>query len=372
MFRFAGHANINEYAVFAQDAMTFGRLTVTPGIRFDEYDGLASKRAAEPRLGISYLVKPTGTVLRAAYTNTLETPYNENLVLSSSTGMGGLAANVFGAYGDRAVAPGRRNQFNVGLQQAIGKFVQIDGDYVWKFTKNAFDFDTLLNTPLVFPISWRKSKIDGVSVRVSSVDIHGFQWYTTLGHTRARFFGPEIGGVIFNSPVDTGVFRVDHDQALQQTTNLIYRRPNNGPWAAFTWRYDSGMASGAVNSLADALALTAAQQAAIGFYCGGRTAMLGNPITTCSSPNYGAARLVIPAPGTANPDHNPPRIAARHVFDIAVGTDNLFHTEPVRTTLKFTVTNLTNTVALYNFLSTFSGTHFVAPRSYQVELGLVF
>jgi hypothetical protein len=29
-------------------------------------------------------------------------------------------------------------------------------------------------------------------------------------------------------------------------------------------------------------------------------------------------------------------------------------------------------VALYNFLSTFSGTHFVTPRSYQVELGFVF
>jgi hypothetical protein len=34
-----------------------------------------------------------------------------------------------------------------------------------------------------------------------------------------------------------------------------------------------------------------------------------------------------------------------------------------------TVTNLTNKVALYNFLSTFSGTHFVSPRAYQAELG---
>ena len=37
--------------------------------------------------------------------------------------------------------------------------------------------------------------------------------------------------------------------------------------------------------------------------------------------------------------------------------------------LKMTVTNLTNKVALYNFLSTFSGTHFVSPRAYQAELG---
>jgi hypothetical protein len=41
-------------------------------------------------------------------------------------------------------------------------------------------------------------------------------------------------------------------------------------------------------------------------------------------------------------------------------------------TLKLTVVNLTNDVALYNFLSTFSGTHFVTPRSWQAELGFVF
>jgi hypothetical protein len=121
-----------------------------------------------------------------------------------------------------------------------------------------------------------------------------------------------------------------------------------------------------------ALSLTAAQQAAIGFYCGGQVATLASPITSCASPNYGATRLVIPAPGTFNADHNPPRIAARNLFDAAVGTDNLFHGDRFRTTLRLTVTNLSNTVALYNFLSTFSGTHFVAPRSYQVELGFAF
>jgi hypothetical protein len=40
--------------------------------------------------------------------------------------------------------------------------------------------------------------------------------------------------------------------------------------------------------------------------------------------------------------------------------------------LRFTVINLTNKVALYNFLSTFSGTHFVTPRTETVELGFHF
>jgi hypothetical protein len=34
--------------------------------------------------------------------------------------------------------------------------------------------------------------------------------------------------------------------------------------------------------------------------------------------------------------------------------------------------NLTNKDALYNFLSTFSGTHFVTPRAFSAQVGLVF
>jgi hypothetical protein len=36
------------------------------------------------------------------------------------------------------------------------------------------------------------------------------------------------------------------------------------------------------------------------------------------------------------------------------------------------VINLLDTVALYNFLSTFSGTHFVTPRALQVQLTVPF
>jgi hypothetical protein len=34
--------------------------------------------------------------------------------------------------------------------------------------------------------------------------------------------------------------------------------------------------------------------------------------------------------------------------------------------------NLTNKEALYNFLSTFTGTHFVTPRAYQLSVGVNF
>lgn len=371
LFNFHGAANINQQAVYAQDQMTIRNLTLNLGLRFDNYDGITSDNLFQPRVGVSYLFKPTGTVIRASYTRSMETPYNENLVLSSTTGAGGLVSGASGAYGSQPLRPGHRNDYSTGLQQTIKRYVQIDASYFWKYTKNAFDFDALFNTPIAFPIAWNQSKIDGVSVRVSTTNLHGFQAYTTLGHTRARFFGPEIGGLIFNSPLNVGAFRIDHDQAFQQTSFLRYQHGKDGLWTSFTWRYDSGEVAGAVTDLDDALALTAAQQATIGFSCGSEVATVYNRITSCPLGNYATTRITIPAPGTFNPDHNPPRISPRNLFDVGLGTDNLFHKEKLKTTLKFTVINITNEAALYNFLSTFSGTHWVAPRTYEVTLGWV-
>jgi hypothetical protein len=60
------------------------------------------------------------------------------------------------------------------------------------------------------------------------------------------------------------------------------------------------------------------------------------------------------------------------LFDLGVGTDNLFHTGRAKVKLRFSVINITNKDALYNFLSTFSGTHFVTPRAYQFQVGVTF
>jgi hypothetical protein len=50
----------------------------------------------------------------------------------------------------------------------------------------------------------------------------------------------------------------------------------------------------------------------------------------------------------------------------------VFHGDRYKWSLQLTAINLTNKVALYNFLSTFSGTHYVTPRSYSAQLGFTF
>jgi hypothetical protein len=374
-FAFHGHTDIKQEALFAQDNLTLGNATILLGVRFDNYDGITHDKALQPRLGISYLVKKTNTVLRGSYTRNFETPYNENLILSSATGAGGLGNGILGDTSNLPLRPGRRNQFNFGFQQGLGSHLVFDGDYFYKHTNNAYDFNVLFNTSVTFPISWDKSKVDGVSARLNLTNYKGVSAFIVAGHTRARYFPPESGGLFFNSDLPAGVFRIDHDQIFQQTTQVQYQFQQWKrllPYVAFTWRYDSGLVSGAVPDFATALTFSADQQAQIGLFCGGTFATPTQAITECSDPNRGALRVRIPADATENDDTNPPRIAPRHLFDFSMGTDNLFRTERTKVTLRFNVLNLTNKEALYNFQSTFSGTHFVSPRSFQGQIGLTF
>ena len=372
-FQFRASHNVNQYAAYVQDSITLGKFVLNLGLRGDSYYGLTSAGAAEPRIAVSYKIAETNTVLRAAYSRTLETPFNENLLLSSASNLSnGVVEGVLGASASPAISPGTRNQYNAGFQQTIGKYILIDADYFWKYTHNAFDFSTLQNTTITFPIAWNKSKLDGVTGRLTTTDIHGFVAYWTFGHTRARYFPPQSGGLLNTSNVPTGVFRIDHDQEFQSTANLRYQRPKKAEYISFIWRYDSGLVVSGVPDVAAALMLTAAQQTSIGFACDGVYATFTSPIRACNS--VGTSRLLtLPQTGTENDDHNPDRVKPRNVFDLSIGTDNLLHTEGDRRIIaSIDVQNLANITAVYNFLSTFSGTHFLAPRTIIGRVGFSF
>jgi len=370
-FTFSGAATIKQQAAYVQDEIKAGDATLKLGVRVDHYDGLSTATNVQPRLGVSYAV-PGGsnTILRASWGRTMETPYNENLLLSS--GFGSSAALV----GTSAPpAPGDRYEGEVGIQQAIGRWVVADVGYFNKRTHNAYDFNVLFDTPIVFPVAWDRSRLDGFTGKVDLVQHGGFSANVVMAHTNAIYFPPGVGGVLLSPPCDTPgcSFRIDHDQKFNTTTHLQYVfEPHTGAWASLVWRYDSGLVASAIGDVNDLLGLTGDQQAAAGVMCGSVAATITSPITNCAPSALSATRLVVPAAGTGDPLTNPARVAPRHLFDLGIGADNILHAERVKLHVRFTVINLTNRDALYNFLSSFSGTHFVAPRTYQVNVGVNF
>jgi len=383
LFPFLGHTDVKQLAMFAQDTITKGSWSLNLGLRGDFYNGLTTHKEAEPRLGIAYNVKKTNTVLRVSYARVLETPFNENLVLANNGCNSLVLSSLLGCAGLGQVtpfSPGWRNEFHAGLQQAFGKYVVFSGEYIWKYTHNAYDFSVLGSTPITFPIEWHNSKIPGFAGRVSVPNFHGFSALLVFSSVAARFFTPQIGGA---GAVPSGTignaftpFRIDHDERFNQTTHFQYQPWQRGPWVGFNWRYDSGLVAGAVpvadaSGSVDLSGLTGDQQLQAGLFCGSTRPTLNQPLGVCTA-GYGSTLISLPAPGKENDDSNPPRIAPRNLFDLAVGDDNLFHGERYKLSLRLSAINVTNKVALYNFLSTFSGTHYVTPRALTAEVGFHF
>jgi hypothetical protein len=396
-YQYFGHTDVKELALYVQDQIKAGNWLFNVGIRGDLYNGLAIGRQAEPRLGASYSVKKTGTVLRVSYARTMESPFNENLVLSSQ----GCANNVLSSLLNctpgvsDVVTPGYRNEFHAGFQQGFGKNFVIGGDYMWKYTHSAFDFAILGNTPIFFPIDWHNSKTPGFVLHADLPNYHNFSAFVSMSSVSARFFPPQSAGAGATVGQSGYPFRIDHDEKFNETTHVQYQVPGkHAPWVGFNWRFDSGLNAASTpcynmtdpNSHCGAFSTTLNGQPAIdlsgftadqefeaGLACNGVKATPTSALPTpCLASQLTSSLLSIPAPGTENDDKNPSRVKPRSLFDASLGVDNLFGDDKHRVSLRLTAVNLANKVALYNFLSTFSGTHYVTPRALTAEIGYHF
>jgi hypothetical protein len=398
-FNFTGHTDVKELALYVQDQIKVSNWLFNVGIRGDLYNGLAVARQAEPRIGIARTIPKTGTVLRVSYARTLESPFNENLVLSSiGCGSDVLAPLLLCTSGvSTTLEPGFRNEFHAGLQQAFGKHLTVGGEYIWKYTHNAFDFSVLGNTPITFPIDWHNSKIPGYAIRTEMPEWHGVSAFNTLSSVAARFFPPQVAGA--GATIQGGYpFRIDHDEKFNQNTHVQYQlHGKRAPWMGFNWRYDSGLTAASVpcynttdpNSICAGTSTTLNGQPAIdlsgytadeefqaGLVCDGfkATPTAAIPGNACLASQLTSKLVTIPAPGTEDDDKNPQRIAPRNVFDLSIGDDDLygFNKDKEKISLRLTAVNITDKYALYNFLSTFSGTHYLTPRALTAEIGVHF
>jgi hypothetical protein len=223
-----------------------------------------------------------------------------------------------------------------------------------------------------------------------------------MSSVAARFFPPQVAGAGATVAQGTAAnypFRIDHDEKFNQTTHVQYQvRGHHAPWIGFNWRYDSGQVAssapcysnlsdpnstcgGAPTTLngqpaIDLSSFTPDEQFQAGLKCDGfkATPTQGIPGDICLASQLTSNLISIPAPGTEDNDKNTQRIAPRNVFDMSFGDDDLygFHGDKQKISLKLTAVNFTDKYALYNFLSTFSGTHYLTPRALSAEIGYHF
>ena len=337
-FLFTGKLTGALHSGFFQDRIRWHRLTVSLGLRYDHYKFVAKGVQLQPRVGLAFHVKETGTVFRASYNRNYQTPPNENLLLSSSLEAGKLAPDaVREAFSGGVIImkPERQDFFETGLQQTISRHIGVSGSFYHKRATDLQDNDNFLNTGIIFPITLAKSRINGVEGRFNFLPVRGVSGSLNFTHYHAVVTPPFTGGLFLgSSAVDSlsaGPFVIDHDQKLGVHGMLNYAYQKQW-WASLSVRHDSGLVSNP-----------------------------SDPVEVARDPDYSDLLPYV------NLTAYPTRVRPRTVTDINVGRDHYRGDKKVWE-ISFQVTNMTNAVALYNFQSIFVGTRLIQPRAAGVKL----
>ena len=338
IFRFDDKFTPTLTSAFLQSDWKLSDWHVSAGLRYDRYtQNDFTQNQIQPRIGIAYTVPGLGTVLRASYDRLMITPENENLAFTLSQ-----AARDLGAQAGTPAPPLAseiQNSFSYGAEQQLGQVGRLSVDYWEKKSRNAADNQQFLNTGVVFPIAAERGLFRGWDVRFDLVPVHGFSTYLSLGHTRAIFETPTVGGLLLDAPQAPGTrYLIDHDEKLSGQLGFRYEQA--------TWftqaqvRYDSGLVAGDPTGISP------------------------------SDPDYGFGLAYI-EPASDGMGNTITRVKPRTVWDFNGG--KTFKVSDKRSLeLGVDLLNAFDEKAIYNFLSTYGGTHVIAPRTLAVHLKFKF
>lgn len=338
LFAFSKKAAGKLTSGFLQDHVKYGRLVLSAGLRYDDYRFLVQGRQLQPRVGVAYHLPRTGTVLRASYNRTYQTPPNENLLLSNSVEASRLTpASVRTALGQAfaPIRPERQNVYEAGVQQSVGGRVSVNASFYHKDARDQQDNDNFLNTGIIFPVTLRAIRVNGAELRLAVPPVRGLSGSLSLTHARAVSTPPFTGGLFLSEgAVDlltSGPFVIDHDQKLGAQGNVLFTSRRH-VWLSGAVRYDSGL-----------------------------VANPSDPAQVAGDPDY--ADLL----DFVNLASTPARVRPRTIVDVAAGYERVVEGRR-RWEVQFQVANLGNRAALYNFQSVFVGTRLAPPRTAGLKL----
>ncbi|MEO8681323.1 MAG: TonB-dependent receptor [Vicinamibacterales bacterium] len=240
-FEFADRQNGREQAVYVQDLMRFGALTVSAGLRFDSHRLVVAETAFSPRLSASWFVAPAGLVLHGSYDRTFETQPIENILLSSAD----LVDELGGEGRHLELRPSRGNFFEAGVSKSIRDRLRVDANYFVRRARNMTDDQLLLNTAVSFPIAFSRGTVTGFEAKVDVL-----RWGAAAGsiaYSLSKGTGvlPVSGGLFLGDDVEA-LFNEGEEFALSQDQRHTVRaRLRTGvgsrAWLAGSLRFDSGL-----------------------------------------------------------------------------------------------------------------------------------
>ena len=240
-FTFADRRRDREQALFAQDTVRFGHLTVSAGLRWDRYAFVVNDSAFSPRLGVAWYWPAADLVVRASYDRAFQTPAMENLLLASSSQVDSLGPELLRI----PVAPSRGNYVEAGVSVAIAKTARLDATAYRRTFRNYADDDVFLNTGISFPIAFDGAAIRGLDLKLTLPRWRGVSAFAAYSNLVGRAELPVAGGLFLGSDVSAALdardrIPISQDQRHTARGRVRYQLHPRA-WSAALVKYGSGL-----------------------------------------------------------------------------------------------------------------------------------
>lgn len=335
-FQFLDHRLDREQALWGQDVIRLGNLTLSAGLRWDHYSVVVHDHALSPRLGLAWYVPAANLVFRVSYDRVFQTPALENLLLASSPEVDQLNPHVLRI----PVPTSRGNYLEAGFSQGIMKKVRLDATYYRRTFADFADDDVFLNTGISFPIAFHGAQIHGIDVKLDIPEWKKISGYLSYSNMNGVAQLPVVGGLFLGQEAEGALeevtsFPITQDQRNTARARLRYQiHPRL--WAALSAQYGSGLPV----ELGDDADIEDLEE------------QYGPEII--SKVNFSAGRV--------RPNFS---------LDLAAGAV-LWQHEKSALRLQGEIENLTNRLNVINFAGLFSGTAIAPSRSGTVRLQFDF
>ena len=319
-----------EQSAFVQDLIRLGKWTVSAGIRWDHYQLVVNQNAVSPRLGVSRYFAKSDLLLHAAYDRIFQTPSFENILLASSPDVVVLNPDVLRL----PVEPSHGNYYEAGLTKGFFGQLRLDANFYRRNVNNFADDNLLLNTPVAFPIAFRKANIYGAEGRIGIPNWGRLSGFVSYSYMVGSAYFPVTGGLFLGQDATNaltqlgGRFWVSQDQRNTVRGRFRYQfKPR--VWGALGADYGSGLPVDFDGTYQQALA------------------------------EYGRQLI-----DRVNFERG--RVKPNFSLGASLGAD-VWKGDKVAMRVQFDATNLTNRLNLINFAGLFSGNSVEPSRGYAVR-----
>jgi hypothetical protein len=240
-FTFSAKHPDREQALFAQDLVRLGAVTLSAGLRYDRYDLMVTEHAWSPRLSASWYLAPADLTLHASYDRAFQTPPVENILLASTD----LVEALGGEGQSLPLQSSRANFYEAGVSKAWRSKLRLDVNAYRRQGTNFGDDELLLNTAISFPVAFAKGTVTGVETKIEVPHWGLFSGWFSYAWSRADGQLPLTGGLFLGDEAGDGLASNDRFPLSQDQRNTLRGRlrAEVAPrvWLAVATQYNSGL-----------------------------------------------------------------------------------------------------------------------------------